>query len=69
MLGVLLFLVGLAIAIVQFSLWAGGGFGALDPTATIRIAVPAVLFMILGAQSIMAGMFLGVLSVGLQRRR
>ena len=68
-LGVLLFLVGLAIAIVQFSLWAGGGFGALDPTATIRIAVPAVLFMILGAQSIMAGMFLGVLSVGLQRRR
>jgi hypothetical protein len=68
-LGVLLFLVGLAVAIVQFSLWAAAGFGALDPAATIRIAVPAVLFMILGAQSIMAGMFLGVLSVGLQRRR
>ncbi len=68
-LGFLLFLVGLAIAIVQFSAWAASGFGALDPTATIRIAVPAVLFMILGAQSVMAGMFLGVLSVGLQRRR
>ena len=68
-LGVLLFLIGVAVAIVQFSLWAATGFGALDPAATIRIAVPAVLFMILGAQSIMAGMFLGVLSVGLQRRR
>ena len=68
-LGLLLFLIGLVIAIVQFSLWAGSGFGALDPAATIRIAVPAVLFMILGAQSMMAGMFLGVLSVGLQRRR
>jgi glycosyltransferase involved in cell wall biosynthesis len=68
-LGFLLFLVGLVIAIAQFSVWAASGFGALNPTATIRVAVPAVLFMILGAQSVMAGMFLGVLSVGLRRRR
>ncbi len=67
--GVLLFLLGLAIAIVQFTAWASAGFGALDPSTTIRIAVPAAMFMILGAQSVMAGMFLGVLSVGLQRRR
>jgi glycosyltransferase involved in cell wall biosynthesis len=67
-LGVVLFVIGLVIAIIQFSTWADGGFGALDPAATIRVAIPAVLFMILGAQSIMAGMFLGVLSVGLQRR-
>jgi hypothetical protein len=32
------------------------------------IAVPAALFMMLGAQTIMGGMFLGVLSVGLRRR-
>ena len=68
LLGLLLFLIGLGVAITQFLIWASFGFGALDPAATIRIAVPAVLFMILGAQSIMAGMFLGVLSVGLQRR-
>ncbi|MFC5503386.1 glycosyltransferase family 2 protein [Lysinimonas soli] len=67
-LGVVLFLVGFVIAIIQFSTWAASGFGALDPTATIRIAVPAVLLMILGAQSVMAGMFLGVLSVGLRRQ-
>ena len=69
LLGIIFFIVGLAVAIAQFALWAGDGFGALDPAATIRIAVPSVLFMILGAQSVMAGMFLGVLSVGLQRRR
>ncbi|UAJ80571.1 glycosyltransferase family 2 protein [Leifsonia sp. ZF2019] len=66
--GVILFVLGLAIAVVQFSFWASGGFGALDANATLRIAIPASLLMILGAQTIMAGMFLGVLSVVLKRR-
>ncbi|WP_431279770.1 glycosyltransferase family 2 protein [Leifsonia poae] len=66
--GVIVFLVGLAIAVVQFATWAGSGFGALDATDTLRAAVPASLLMIIGAQTIMAGMFLGVLSVVLKRR-
>ncbi|WP_029947033.1 glycosyltransferase family 2 protein [Leifsonia aquatica] len=66
--GVIVFLLGLIIAIVQFSMWAGRGFGALDADATLRVAIPAALLMILGAQTIMAGMFLGVLSVVLKRR-
>jgi glycosyltransferase involved in cell wall biosynthesis len=66
--GVILFVLGLVVAIVQFSMWAGSGFGALDSSATLRIAIPASLLMILGAQTIMAGMFLGVLSVVLKRR-
>ena len=61
--GLLLFLLGLAVAIVQFSLWAGQGFGALDPLATLRLAIPAALLMVVGAQTIMAGMFLGILRV------
>ena len=65
--GLVLFLVGLAIAIWQFSFWAASGFGALDPSATLRTAVPAALFMMLGAQTIMAGMFLGALKVCLRR--
>ncbi len=65
--GLVLFLVGLAIGIWQFAVWAGGGFGALDPSATVRTAVLAALFMMLGAQTIMAGMFLGALKVGLRR--
>jgi len=66
--GLGLFIVGLIIAAVQFAEWAAVGFGALDAVATVRIAVPASLFMMLGAQTVMAGMFVGVLSVGVQRR-
>ena len=65
--GLALFIIGLVIAAVQFSAWASDGFGPLDAAATARVAIPASLFMMLGAQSIMAGMFLGVLSVGLKR--
>jgi hypothetical protein len=66
--GLALFVLGLAVAIVQFSLWADSGFGALDMGATLRLAIPASLLMILGGQTIMAGMFLGVLSVVLKRK-
>jgi len=67
--GLALFLVGLAIGIWQFFAWAGEGFGSLDPSGTVRTAVLAALLMMLGAQTIMAGMFLGVLNVGLKRDR
>jgi glycosyltransferase involved in cell wall biosynthesis len=67
--GLAIFLIGLAIAIWQFSTWAASGFGALDPSSTLRTAVLAALLMMLGAQTIMAGMFLGVLNVGLKRNR
>jgi glycosyltransferase involved in cell wall biosynthesis len=66
--GVIIFLLGLAIAVVQFAMWAGAGFGALNANDTLRAAIPASLLMILGAQTIMAGMFLGVLSVVLKRK-
>lgn len=65
--GLALFLVGLGIAIWQFVVWAGSGFGALDTSTTVRTAVLAALFMMLGSQTIMAGMFLGALKVGLRR--
>jgi glycosyltransferase involved in cell wall biosynthesis len=67
--GLLLFLVGIAIATAQFVGWANAGFGALESSATLRLAIPAALLMMLGAQTIMAGMFLGVLNVGLKRDR
>jgi hypothetical protein len=67
--GVALFLLGLTIAVVQFALWASAGFGALEIDSTLSVATLAALFMMLGSQSIMAGMFLGVLNVGLKDRR
>jgi glycosyltransferase involved in cell wall biosynthesis len=67
--GLLIFLVGLGIAIWQFVEWSAAGFGALEPLDTLRTAVLSALLMMLGAQTIMAGMFLGVLNVGLKRNR
>lgn len=65
--GLLLFVIGLAVAVVQLNGWASAGFGPLDAGSTLRAAIPAALLMMLGAQTIMAGMFLGVLSVGVKR--
>jgi hypothetical protein len=65
--GLLIFLVGLAIAVIQLTGWAASGFGALEAGATVRVAVPSALLMMLGSQTVMSGMFLGVLSVGLKR--
>ncbi|MCK9913229.1 MULTISPECIES: glycosyltransferase family 2 protein [Microbacterium] len=61
--GLLLFCAGLAIFVGQFSLWAAAGFGAQDTQATLRIAIPATLLMVLGAQTVMSGMFLGILNI------
>jgi glycosyltransferase involved in cell wall biosynthesis len=65
--GLILFLLGLIIAIVQLVMWGRAGFGALQLEQTVRTAISAALLMMLGAQTIMAGMFLGVLSVVLKR--
>jgi hypothetical protein len=66
--GLAVFIIGLVIAIVQFAAWAGAGFGPLDGSSSIRLAILAALLMMMGAQTIMAGLFLGVLSVTIQRR-
>jgi len=67
LLGLIAFLAGLGIAIAQVVVWAGEGFGSLDPVETMRLAVPAALLMILGAQTIMSGMFMGILSVDIKK--
>jgi hypothetical protein len=67
--GVLLFATGLAIAVVQVAAWAGSGFGAQDPGDTLRVAIPGALFMMLGFQTGMSAMFLGILSIDIRRSR
>ena len=61
--GLALFLMGLAVLIVQLVSWGATGFGEQDPQATLRVAIPASLCMILGAQTIMSGLFLGILTI------
>ncbi|MEB0001327.1 glycosyltransferase family 2 protein [Cryobacterium sp. RTC2.1] len=67
--GLILFVIGFAVAILQLSVWAASGFGAQDPVDTMRLAVPAALFMMLGFQTAMSGMFLGILSIDIRRPR
>lgn len=65
--GVLLFLVGLLTGVVQFVVWAASGFGPQDPVDTVRLAVPGALLMMLGVQTVMSGMFLGILTIDVKR--
>lgn len=67
LLGVVVFVLGLVVGIVQFAVWAASGFGPQDVVDTVRLAVPASLLMMLGVQTIMSSMLLGVISVPVRR--
>lgn len=62
-LGMLIFFAGIVVAVLQLLRWGGAGFGAMDVGQNLRTAVPAVLGMILGFQTIMFSMFAGVLNI------
>ncbi|HEU5222618.1 MAG TPA: glycosyltransferase [Candidatus Lumbricidophila sp.] len=66
-LGLVLFMAGLAIAIAQLAIWGASGFGPLDAATTVRVSVLAALVMVVGGQTLMAGFFVGVLKIGLRR--
>lgn len=61
--GLLLFLVGLLVLVIQFVAWGNSGFGALDARETLRVAIPGSLLLIIGAQTVMSGLFLGILTI------
>ena len=64
--GFAMFVGGLLGAIVAVQGWRSTGYGPLDAAATMRVVIPSVTLMILGAQGIMGSFFLSVL--GLRRR-
>jgi glycosyltransferase involved in cell wall biosynthesis len=61
-----MFLAGLAGGIAAVADWGSRGFGDLDASRTLRLVIPSVTLMILGAQGVMSSFFLSVL--GLRRR-
>jgi len=64
--GVLMTILGLGASVYAVSGWGAQHFGMLDYSRTMRIVIPAALFLTLGAQTIFASFFLSVL--GLRRR-
>ncbi|HMF91442.1 MAG TPA: glycosyltransferase family 2 protein, partial [Candidatus Angelobacter sp.] len=57
---------GLVTSIYAVGFWESRHFGALDYPHTMRIVIPAALFLILGVQTVFSSFFLSVL--GLRRR-
>jgi glycosyltransferase involved in cell wall biosynthesis len=64
--GGLMTAVGLGASIYAVSGWGARNFGMLDYSRTMRIVIPAALFLMLGAQTIFASFFLSVL--GMRRK-
>lgn len=61
--GLAIFAIGLVVAIAQVVRWGDVGFGGLDARDAVRVAVPAALGLMLGFQTMMSSMFIGILTV------
>ena len=64
--GAMLVVVGLGTSAYALGFWQTRHFGPLDYSHTMRLVIPAALFLILGVQTVLASFFLSVL--GLRRR-
>ncbi|MGO9947004.1 MAG: glycosyltransferase family 2 protein [Steroidobacteraceae bacterium] len=63
LLGVLLGLAGFGLAIYSVENWAHARLAALDPASMMRIAIPSVTLMLVGAEIIFASFLLGMIDV------
>ena len=66
--GAALSLVGVVLGIIAAGKWSLSGFGNLHPTVTIRLVICSVVFMLLGAQTALAGFFFGLMNLLAERR-
>jgi len=67
-LGLGLFVLGLAVAVLQVVRWGHADFGGLDARSAVRVAVPAALGLMLGFQTMMSSMFVGILTIPTRSR-
>ena len=66
--GAALSLVGVVLGIIAAGKWSLSGFGNLHPTVTIRLVICSALFMLLGAQTVLAGFCFGLMNLLAERR-
>jgi hypothetical protein len=55
--------VGAGLSLFAYLSWGSRSFGPLDPSETFRLAIPAVLLLILGVQTVLYSFFLSVLGM------
>lgn len=60
--GVIMFFIGVGLAIKAVSVWAGHSYGPMPETLLMRLTIPSVLLACLGMQSIFTAFFAGLLS-------
>ena len=63
--GFALLIAGFAMSVYALSSWRAHLFGALDPTQTLRLVIPAATLIMLGLQTVLSSFFLSIL--GLKR--
>lgn len=56
-----LFLLGAAGAAVPVGLWAHAGFGPMDPVTLMRLAIPAMLGVLIGMQTVFTSFLIGLI--------
>ncbi len=62
-LGAVILLAGVLWMVVSLLWWQDAGFGELPPEDSARAVAPAVLGLVLGVQTVMAGLFLSLLRI------
>lgn len=63
LLGIFLFLAGIAVTIVAFCIWGKTGFGGLSPESMMRITIPAMLLIVVGIEVVFVSFFIGILHI------
>lgn len=61
--GLMLVFAGLGTSVYATIQWADEGFGNLDPFRVMRVAIPAVLLLILGMQTVFSSFILSLLQI------
>lgn len=61
--GLVIFVLGVVLAFAQVLRWSDFGFGSLDVGQTVRVAIPAMLGIVLGFTTVMFSMFAGIMTI------
>lgn len=61
--GAVSILIGIVLSIIAVETWKAQNMGNLNAEHTMRIVIPAVLFLIVGCQSLCSGFVIGVLKI------